>query len=52
MSGKLFGQIVLLMIIGIVLLFGAKCLKYKLCKKACYKASSQACQTTQNFGTK
>ena len=35
MSGKLFFQIVLLMVIAIVLAMGAKCLKYRFCKKLC-----------------
>jgi len=52
MSWKLFGQIALLMVIGIVLLMSAKCLKYKICKKAYCKTAVEACQKTQNFGVK
>jgi len=48
MSWKMFGQIVLLIIITVVILLSMKCLKYKMCGMQ-YKKMVCTTQSGQNF---
>jgi len=49
MSWKMFGQIVLLIIITVVIIASAKALKYRMCSMGSAKRASMMPKYSQNF---
>jgi len=50
MSWKMFGQIVLLIIIAVVIIISAKAVKYRMCSMSGAKRASMMPKHSQNFG--
>jgi len=50
MSWKMFGQIVLLIIITVVIMTAAKAVKYRMCSMSGAKRVSMMSKCSQNFG--
>lgn len=50
MSWKMFGQIVLLIVIAVVIMASAKAMKYRMCSMSRAKQMPSMQKSSQNFG--